>query len=331
MRIAEINDVASVASELGEGLRRRGHDVTLIQPGAPGAKLPQFVKPLVAPARAVEWAKVIRQVRRGNFDVVHIHYATMGIIGELGRFPYVLHCHGTDVRDPDPVTRPIVRRVLRNAVHVFYATPDLEEPVRRYRPDAEFLPNPVDTETFQPLSPARDHADVLIGCWLTAVKGAPKLLEVCRHLAKERPDIRITAIDSGPYAPHFAALPNVTLLARQARSKLPGIFARHGVVLGQMRLGSVGMLELEAMACARPVITPFAYNHVYPDPGPFVLASTPEQVAADVIRLVDDPDLREMIGRASRAWVTRHHQVDAVAERLEARLKELVEQGKAGH
>jgi len=336
MRIAEINDVASVASELGEGLRRRGHEVTLIRPKAPGAKLPQLLKPVTVPARAIEWAKVIRQVRGGNFDVVHIHYATLGIVGELGRFPYVLHCHGTDVRDPDPVTRPIVQRVLRNAVHVFYATPDLAEPVLRHRPDAEFLPNPIDTETFRPLTPARECRDVFIGCWLTAVKGAPKLLEACRMLAEQRPDIRITAIDSGPFSAQFAALPNVTLLARQPRAKLPSIFARHGVVMGQMHLGIAGMLELEAMACGRPVVTPFAFNHVYPEPGPFVLASTPEQMAADVIRLVDDADLREMIGRASRAWVARHHQIDAIAGRFEERLKEIAQRTpnqrrKAGH
>ena len=323
MRIAEINDVANVASELGRALEARGHDVTLIQPRAFGAKLPWMVKPLAAPARLVDWAGIIRHVRAGNFDAVHIHYASTGVLGELGHFPYVLHCHGTDVRSMTPFTRPLVTWVLRNAEHVYYATPDIQKNVIPYRPDAEFLPNPIDAEMFRPLTPARDQRDVFIACWLTGIKGAPNILDACRRLAAERPDIRITGIASGPYDERFSALPNVTLLARQPRAKLPDIIARHGVVIGQSHLGIAGMLELEAMACGRPVVTSFAYNDVYPEPSPMVLAADGEEIAAEVIQLVDDADARQAIGDASRAWVQRHHDPQVVATRLEATLREV--------
>ncbi|HXU25208.1 MAG TPA: hypothetical protein VN697_14365, partial [Tepidiformaceae bacterium] len=59
LRIAEINDVASVASELSTGLRARGHEVVLFQPKLAGGHLPGFIKPAVVPMRALEWAQLV--------------------------------------------------------------------------------------------------------------------------------------------------------------------------------------------------------------------------------------------------------------------------------
>ncbi|MBK7725343.1 MAG: hypothetical protein IPI33_08935 [Dehalococcoidia bacterium] len=87
MRIAEINDIASVASEIGAGLRARGHEVTLFHPRLVGASLHPQVKPITAPVRALDWMDLIRRIRAGNFELVHIHYAYLGNIGSLGGFP----------------------------------------------------------------------------------------------------------------------------------------------------------------------------------------------------------------------------------------------------
>jgi glycosyltransferase involved in cell wall biosynthesis len=325
MRIAEINDIASVASELALGLGRRGHDVTVIRPRLAGGGLPWAVKPLVGPVRALEWTQIIRQVREGNFDAVHIHYAYLGLLGVLGRFPYVLHCHGSDVREMTPFTRPMTIRALRHAAHVYYATPDLGAHVLPHRPDAEFLPNPVDAETFRPLSPARESRDVFVACALTDIKGAPRILDACHRLAAERPDIRITAIAGGEHTSAFARLPNVTLIPHQPRSELPAVIARHGVVIGQVLLGAVGMAELEALACARPVVCWFTYGAAYPEPPPFARAVDGHDIARAVVRLVDDADLRQARGEAGRAWVQRHHNLDTIAATVEAKLRQACE------
>ncbi|MGE0601465.1 MAG: glycosyltransferase family 4 protein [Dehalococcoidia bacterium] len=318
MRIAEINDIASVASEIGAGLRARGHDVTLFHPRLVGASLHPQVKPITAPVRALDWLDLIRRVRKGNFDLVHIHYAYLGNIGALGGFPYLLHCHGTDLRGATAVTRPLIRRALRNAEHVFYSTPDLEQFVLPYRPDGEFLPNPIDTEQFHAQVPARDRSSVYICCGLTEIKGAGRLLKACQQLAVERPNIRITALGGGEYTPAFQALPNVTVIAHQPRWKLPDIINRHGVIVGQVRLGSAGMAELEAMACGRPVITWFNELHAYRDVPPYVTAVDAVDVAAAIKDLVDKPELRESLGTKGRNWVIANHSLDRVVDRVEA-------------
>ena len=318
MRIVEINDIASVASEIGAGLRARGHSVTLIQPRLFGARMHPLMKPVVSPIRAAEWAQLIRTIRSGGYDLAHIHYAYLGMLGVLGRFPFILHCHGTDLRESTAFTRPLIDRALRNADHVFYSTPDLASYVLPTRPDGEFLPNPIDTQLFRPLTPAQEQRDVFICCALTEVKGAKRLLTACRILARERPETRITAIAGGPYAADFAALPNVTLLHHQPRWRFPEIISRHAVVMGWVRFGIAGMAELESMACERPVVNWFNQLDAYDEPPPFVRAVDGQDIAAAVMTLLDDPALRERLGREGREWVVRHHPLEKAAARVEA-------------
>ena len=318
MRIAQINDVASVASELTRGLQSRGHDVTLMQPPLRGARLHPFVKPLVGPARAMEWFDMLRELHRGRFELAHIHYAYLGNVGALGNIPYILHCHGTDLRESTVFTRPLIRNALLRARHVFYSTPDLARYVHAVRPDGEFLPNPIDTSRFTSERPPSEASNVYICCGLTEVKGVERLYNACRRLAGQRPDIRFTAVGDGRFADEFAALPNVTLIPRQERSQLPGIINRHAVVLGQARLGAIGMAELEAMACGRPVVTWFNQPHVYAEEPPCIRAVDGYDLAQAVAQLIDNPSLRDSLGSAAREWVGRYHGVDEVVRRVEA-------------
>jgi glycosyltransferase involved in cell wall biosynthesis len=318
MRIAQINDIASVASELTRGLRARGHDVTLMQPPLRGARLHPLVKPLVGPARAMEWVDLLRKIHDGRFELAHIHYAYLGNVGALGNVPYILHCHGTDLRESTPFTRPLIRNALLRARHVFYSTPDLARYVHAVRPDGEFLPNPIDTSVFTIERAPSEARNVFICCGLTEVKGVERIYNACRRLAEQRPDIRLTAVSGGKFASEFAALGNVTLIPRQRRSNLPAIINRHAVVLGQARLGAIGMAELEAMACGRPVVTWFNQPHVYEVEPPCIRAVDGYDLAQAVAQLVDDPSLRDSLGVAARAWVGRFHGIDEVVDRVEA-------------
>lgn len=329
MRIAEINDIASVASELARGLGARGHEVDLLQPRLAGGGLPAPVKPIVAPARALEWARVIRAVRRGRYDIAHIHYAYLGMLGVAGRFPYVLHCHGTDVRGPAAYTRPLVRRAVLGARRVLVATPDLLAIVRPLRADAEFLPNPIDTEAFAPATPAEDAKGVYLCSALSRIKGAPILLDACRRLAEARPEIKVTAVAGGELTPAFAELPNVHLVPRQPREALPALINRHAVVLGQMKLGILSMAELEAMACGRPVIQRFDYGDAYEAAPPVVRGLDGYDLAHEAIRLVDNAGERARLGIESREWVARFHALDRVAGRVERIFEDVLEGGRS--
>lgn len=317
MRIAEVNDIASVASEIGQGLRERGHEVDLFEPRLFGARLHPYLKPATAPFRALDWLDLARRIRAGNYDLVHIHYAYLGNLGVLARLPFILHCHGTDLRGANRFTAPLIRNAMQRARHVFFATPDLESWATPLREDAEFLPNPIDTETFSPGSPSSAASGIFVYSALTDVKGAGKILEACRILSRERPEVRITAIAWGPYAAQFEELPNVRMIAKQPRWKLPATINEHAVVLGQTRLGIAGMAELEAMACGRPVVAWFNMGAAYTDAPPFFSPETPDGIARAAMDLLDNPAARDEVGERGRDWVIRHHRRDRIAARVE--------------
>ena len=320
MRFVQVNDIASVASELAVALRKRGHEVDLLYPKLHGAGLPPLGKLAVSPLRFVDWMRLAWLLRRGHYDAVHIHYGYLGIVGMLARVPYVLHCHGDDVRDVDRrVWAPVIRMAIKHARHVYYSTPDLREPLLRIRQDVEFLPNPIDIEQFVPQAVPDDAEDVLVACALSENKGVANILAGCAKLFADRPEVRVTAVAGGNGTAEAERLPNVLLLMHQPRAKLPGLMARHRVIVGQVYQGAVGMVELESLACARPVITWFIYGDAYPEPPPFVVALDGEAIAAAAMRLLDDPAEAKRIGQAGREWVVRYHNAGAIAERLEAR------------
>jgi glycosyltransferase involved in cell wall biosynthesis len=319
MRFVQVNDIASVATELATGLRKRGHEVDLLYPRLYGAELAPAWKLAISPLRFLDWLRLAWLIRRGKYDAVHIHYAYLGIVGLLAHVPYVLHCHGDDVRDVSRRTwAPLIRIAIKRAQHVYYSTPDLKVPLQAIRHDAEFLPNPIDTDLFKPTPLMEDATDVLVACALSENKGVENILNACHELLERRPAVGIHAIAGGSGTAEAQTLANVLLLMRQPRKKLPQLIGRHRVVIGQVHDGAVGMVELEALACGRPVITWFTYDEVYDEPPPFVKARSGPEITEAVLHLLDAPSESEELGIAGREWVLRHHSADQMAERVEA-------------
>ena len=317
--IAHVNEIASVASTLAGEQRRRGMSVTVMDPAKPGARLPSPWKLAVAPLRVPALAATTARIAIERTDLVHVHYATQAIVGRLARRPYVVHCHGTDVRglDPRSALGRWVGAMLRPAALVLYSTPDLGSDVARFRSDAVFLPNPIDVERFSPSgSPDRD---VLLGVKLDAVKGADIAIEAVYQLLVRRPGTTVTVIGSGP----------LTGLARQRlgdralfvesipHDQMAGLLRRHRVTLGQFRLGILSQFELEAMATGLALVTEVRYPNPQALAAPVLRATSPEQVAERLEGLLADESACQSLALAGRRWVVDHHGVAAVVDQLD--------------
>ncbi|MEM2876127.1 MAG: glycosyltransferase, partial [Candidatus Bathyarchaeia archaeon] len=74
----------------------------------------------------------------------------------LGRKPLIGHAHGSDLRLGlrHRLWRRLVEYNLKRCDKIFVSTPDILELARQYREDAEYLPNPVDTQVFYPKPPS---------------------------------------------------------------------------------------------------------------------------------------------------------------------------------
>ncbi len=339
LRVAQVNDIAAVGSTLARAMNRLGVEARLIEPWRPAPRLRYPWKAAALPLRAAGIGGAGLAVRRGGFDVIHVHFARLGMIGELGGRPYTLHVHGTDIRGVVPgslwgrETAPFLRR----ARLVYYATPDLREWVEPFRRDAIFLPNPIETDVFVAAA-AKDAAgsaaesaarssgapralaqrDLLVGVRLSAIKGLPAILDTLRHLARSRPATTITIVAQGEGVASAvaAAGPAAIVVPRTSREELPALLRSHRLALGQLLVGAIGNYELECLASGVPVVTRFDYEGIYPSPPPIVAAAGGEEAAARIARLLDDDAaMAELAGRGP-AWVEANHSAVTIAGRV---------------
>lgn len=321
LRIAQVNDVAAVASTLAASLRDLDVDVDLFESPRPGAGLPRWGRAVTAPLRAVAPLAVAPALRRGGYDVVHGHYAWKSMAAPLSGRPYVAHVHGTDVRDVDPGSPlgRLTRAVLRRAARAFYATPDLAGSVAAYRPDATFLPNPIDTDRFRPapVDPAAMR-DLLVGVRLAPVKGVDAIVEAVGRIVALRPETTITVVDHGPgvAAVMDAAGSGARLVPVADRLLLPDLYRSHRMALGQMRIGAIGNYELELLACGVPVVTRFRFADAYDAPPPVVDAADAQEAGTRTVALLGDEAARRTLTAASPSWVQAHHAAGSVARRV---------------
>ncbi|HEY5611045.1 MAG TPA: glycosyltransferase family 4 protein [Thermoanaerobaculia bacterium] len=116
---------------------------------------------------------------------------------------------------------------------------------------------------------------------------------------------------------------DVVWLDEMSQKDLREEFRRADLVIDQLGLSLVGMAGLDAMAMGKPLVAngrPEIMASVVPEASPICQASTPEEVAQQLERLID-PAERERVGRASRDHVLRYftpeHAARICLERLE--------------
>lgn len=97
---------------------------------------------------------------------------------------------------------------------------------------------------------------------------------------------------------------------------MPELLNDHDIVVGRFALGSLGLNELEAMSCGRPIVMEDRYPDAYPEPGPVARAGSGAEACDAIAGLIDDEAERVRLGAAARAWVARHHERRIVVDRL---------------
>jgi glycosyltransferase involved in cell wall biosynthesis len=298
----------------------------------PGALLPDNRKIFYIPARIKELININREVRHGGYTIVHIHYGYLGLLGILGRYPFYLHLHGGDIRGlrTDPIRWLPTRESVQQAKKCFYVTPDLADELSSLRKDAIFLPNPIFTDRFKPDIEATRKFDlprILIISALSPNKGVSIAFEAIQLLRVAGYKFHVSAIAVGSEKDRYLHFPEVRFYPEIPYNDSKGmniihdqemnqLINTHDIVIGQLVIGSLGLAELEAMACGKPVVCYYKTNNLYPEDPPILSAKQPEQVANYLSQLIDDLRLRAKLGTAGREWVVRHHDALKIAREL---------------
>ena len=318
MKVLHVNNVANVPAGLVEGLRKIGVDASLYQPYT-GINTSGRLSKLKVVTNRIADARALRsKIAREGYDIVHIHYAFFGMLGVLGGYPYWLHCHGTDIRRNlyHPLFKTVTKMSLDRAERVFYSTPDLKVHAEKARADATFIPNPIRTELFEPRSFEGTGNKVFLISRIDKIKGIDVAFRALERIKKNNPKLQIDALTWGPDLERFKECGFINFIPKMTHEELARLIPDYRVVVGQFELGIMGMSEMEAMACARPVVCHFEYQDWYAEAPPLALAKTEDEIVERVEELLEKPALCEELGFAGREWVVKYHDYIAVAERL---------------
>jgi len=332
MRILQMNNINEIASIYANDLVRRGHAVTVYEPNLRGGLAPLPVKLALMPERIFGLRHIIGSLNPNHYDIVHIHWASYGAIGLVSRLPFIVHCHGTDVRDRlnQPFFRQGLSLLLKRAAAVLCITPDLLPIVREVRPDVIFAPGPVDTMQFAPngIKPQRlpDSWTILLFACLDPDKGTETAIQGIVRFVDRHPGVHVKLLDCGrlkeryrrDYGKRFEFIPLV------APNEVPHLIQEADVVVGQFLAGAMGLSELQAMSCAKPVIASFLYDEAYPTPPPLYKATSPEEVDNHLENLFQHREEAIALGNKARDWVISYHDKKALVAQLETLYESIV-------
>ncbi|MCS6843185.1 MAG: glycosyltransferase family 4 protein [Caldilineales bacterium] len=303
---------------LAEGARRRG----------PGVKLVRFLTAL---------GGLVRRLAQGQVDVVHLHvgggsslyrHALYLALSRLAGRPAVLHWHlPAEAASADQGGR-VARWMLHRAAVVIALSPSWQAALADLagRDRVVLLPNPVDCAAIRPPADptARSEATVLFLGDFSARKGAADLVAAAALVLAQRPDARFVLCGGRPppaLQQRAAALgPAVSFPGVVQGDAKRGLLQEAAVLALPSYAEGLPVALLEAMAAGLPVVaTPVGGIPDLvqePDHGLLVPPGDAAALAAAILRLLGDADLRRAIGRRNRWVAETRFDVKVYVERL---------------
>ena len=200
-----------------------------------------------------------------------------------------------------------------------------------------YVPLTVDHEAYSPNGARNDRLVCTVG-WLQQPNATRKCLPEVIHAAAlihpKRPDVRfVIAGAKGNYADEAMEL--VRRLGAESYVQLPGAISREekirlmrecAVYLQPTRYEGFEVAILEAMSCGAPIITSprGAVPEVVGDTTFFVDGTSPTSIADGLLQCLDDPSLREEMGRKARSRAVERFQYAERRDKMIALLNRLV-------
>jgi len=269
--------------------------------------------PLQAKFEASSW-RIRRTIEALRADVMHVHFGTRGgVANSRPVIPFVMHWHGTDIRTTyyTPKGRPNIQWGADHAAAVVYSTPDLKQHAEPVRPDAIYLPNPVDLHELPVWAPEGPPRVIFASRWDDS-KNAAEQLEIAAAIRDATQGRAILeGLDWGQRVEEARAL-GIKLVPKMPKAEYLRWLAGAHCVVGQSS-GTMGTSELQALAMGIPTIMNLEAGY-YVD-APALQGDGPEGLAARAVLALEDPLAVSATAR-SREWVERNHGPEMAVEKL---------------
>jgi rhamnosyl/mannosyltransferase len=240
---------------------------------------------------------------------------------------------------------PLLEFALRRAARIVVASPPMREvrALARYRHKCTVVPFglPIDryrqAPKIEPPQPS-PRARFLFAGRLVGYKGIDVLLRALPGL-----DAETVIVGDGPLRSSLESLSRDLGIADRVR--FLGEVADHEllaclracdvfVLPSVTRQEAFGMVQLEAMLCARPVVstelgTGVSWVNQHERTGLVVTPGDVNELRQALTRLLDDRDLRRRLGAAAQARVLSHFTADGMCSTTRTLYREVVDQGPA--
>jgi glycosyltransferase involved in cell wall biosynthesis len=305
--------VGRFVADAVEHVRRRGVDVEVVGPeqfrgfgltyghGVLGNVRRRPWLALLAPALL---ASFVRAARRVDADLLHAHWLPAGWVAARTGKPYVVQVWGTDVELARRAPR-LVRGVLRGARLVIAASSALAASARELgASDVQVIPSGVDLPSDVGEEAVPPH--VLYAGRLSPEKGVLELVDAADGM-------RLVVAGDGPLRERVPGA-----LGFVPHDELQRLYTRAAVVACPSRREGFGVVCLEAMAHARPVVATDVGGLrdlvVDGETGLVVPPRRPDALRAALERLLADQKLRRRLGAAGRQRAREHFSWEAVTD-----------------
>lgn len=326
-----------IAGGIDGTLRTRVHVTRLGTTGAVGSVH-------IAPAFAAH-------LRRARADLIVLHepnpWALLSYAIARPRAPLIVWYHSDVVRPALQYAlfyAPLARFVYGRSERVIVSSPPLAEhaaPLAPYRERVRVVPfginvgewaiGPVDRQQIASVGAEMSDPFVLFAGRHVAYKGVDVLLRALRET-----DTRAVIAGDGPKRAEWEALAaglgldgRVTFCGDVPDTRLRTLMQScAALVLPSItRAEAFGYVQLEAMACGKPVISTDVKSGVswvnqHDRTGLIVRAGDPRDLAAAIDRVMSDPALRAGMGDAARQRVEREFSMARLRERLQVLYQE---------
>lgn len=226
----------------------------------------------VVVARPREALRAIAEIRRARPSLIHAHVFGPGAValvaGRILRVPVVVSEHESRVARGllTSFERRLARFVYAHADAVCPVSRDLATRIAELAPGSriDVLPNPVDTELFQPTPPpVGEPVRALCVASLVPVKDVPLLLDALARVRARGRELMLDIAGEGPERAACEARARelgidgvVRFLGLFSRDELAGALRASRFLCLSSRWENLPTAVLEALASGRPVVAP---------------------------------------------------------------------------
>jgi len=359
-----IGGVENYVHSLSRELVELGHDVTVLCANEPESKKEDLIDGIRV-RRLPYMGKIANtnispslplEIMREKFDLLHAHLPTpwsadvSGLAAALKGKPLVLTYYNDIVGEGR--SRHIARLyngtclklLLRRASKIIIIQPDYLDSsphLRGFRDKIETIPVGVDLSRFRPTHEATDGKTLFFLSSLDRYhryKGLDDLLEALVLVKEDYPEVKLLVGGGGELLNHYRGTTrdlcledNVEFLGFIPEDMLANCYNRSDVFVLPSNSRSqegFGMVALEAMACAKPVICTdivgAAADVRSAGTGLTVEPSNPAKLAGAITRILINGSVAKEMGEAGSRLVEEKYGWRKVAERVEGVYEELV-------